>query len=93
MQGSELPKQLIIKNNYPNAWTRFSLFGLYGLEYTVNSMLTLGAEYQLWLVFDFYPDEERDYGDGNKNVYKKGSQRYLSISSVGGITLAIYLNR
>jgi len=93
MQGSELPKQTIIKNNYPDAFTTISIFGLYGLEYTVNSMLTLGAEYQLWLTFDFYPDEERDYGNGSKDVYKKGSQRYFGISSAGGITLAIYLNR
>lgn len=93
IQGSTLPSPEIIKNKYPNASTRFSLFGLFGLEYAVNSMLSLAAEYQLLFALTSYPDQKVDDGSGAEKVYEMGSYRYFGITTVGGITLAIYLNR
>ncbi len=92
VQGSSL-KQETIKNDYPGASTKFSLFGLFGLEYAVNSMLSLAAEYQLLFALTSYPDQKVNDGSGKKTVLEMGSYRYFGITSVGGLTLAIYFNR
>ena len=92
-QGSALPSPKTIKNDYPGASTRFSLFGLFGLEYAVNSMLSLAAEYQLLFALTSYPDQKVKDGSGTETITEMGSYRYFGITSVGGLTLAIYFNR
>ena len=56
-------------------------------------MLSLAAEYQLLFVLTSYPDEKVDDGSGTETVNEMGSYRYFGITSVGGLTLAVYLNR
>lgn len=90
-QGGTLADPWTAKNT--DAYTRFSVFGLFGLEYAINSMLSLAAEYQVLFAFTSYPDEVWDDGEGNEYTYVMGSYRYFGISTGGGLTLIIYLNR
>lgn len=93
LEGGTLPDATIYKNKYPYASTRISLFGLFGLEYAINSMLSLAAEYQLLFAFTAYPDEEIEYGSGEDETIENGSHRFFGITSGGGLTLLIYFNR
>lgn len=92
-EGGSLPEPTTIKNQYPFASNRISLFGLFGLEYAINTMLSLAAEYQLLFAFTSYPDEKWEYGEGEEVTIENGSYRYFGITSGGGLTLLIYFNR
>ena len=93
-QGSALPVPEEVKNELGgNAATRFEIYGMFGIEYTINTMITLAAEYQLRFNMEFEPDEVRTDASGVETSYDGSRYSYLSLGSVGFITLAIYLNR
>ena len=93
-QGSALPVPIEIKNNLDgDAATRFEIYGMFGIEYTINTMITLAAEYQLRYTMEFEPDEVRTDASGVETSFEGGRYSYLSLGSVGSLTLAIYLNR
>ena len=91
-QGSTLA-QTEIKNEFgEGATTRFGAFALLGVEYAINSVLSLAAEYHLGFSSSSQPDMKIDDGAGNETVFEGGKYTYFGITSVGILTLAIYLN-
>ena len=82
-----------IKNEFgEGAATTFGAFALLGVEYAVNSVLSLAVEYHLGFSSTSQPDMKVDDGSGNETVFEGGIYSYFGISSVGILTLAIYLN-
>ena len=91
-QGTALT-QTEVKNNFGDgATTTFGVFALLGVEYAINSFLSLAAEYHLGFSSSSQPDMTVDDGAGNETVFEGGKYSYFGISSVGLLTLAIYLN-
>ena len=91
-QGSALI-QPEIKNEFgEGAATTFGVFALLGVEYAINSMLSLAAEYHLGFSNSSQPDMKYDDGNGTETVVEGGKYSYFGITSVGILTLAIYLN-
>lgn len=73
-----------------NAATTFSGFALLGVEYFVTPIFSLAAEYHLGYSGGFKPDQE--FTSGGTTVTTIGSSfSNIGISSVGVLTLAIYL--
>ena len=91
-QGSTLI-QPHVKNEFgEGAATTFGVFALLGVEYAINSMLSLAAEYHLGFSNSSQPDMKYDDGNGTETVVEGGKYSYFGITSVGILTLAIYLN-
>ncbi len=91
-QGTALT-QAEVKNNFGDgANTTFGVFALLGVEYAINSFLSLAAEYHLGFSSSSQPDMKVDDGAGNEAVFEGGKTSYFGITSVGLLTLAIYLN-
>jgi opacity protein-like surface antigen len=74
------------------AATSFSIFTLLGVEYAINSAITLAAEYHLGFNFASEPDMKKTDPSGVETSFSGGKYSYFGISSVGLLTLAIYLN-
>jgi len=75
-----------------DARTVFSVFGLLGLEYTVNSLITLAAEYRLGFNFVGEPDMTVKDPSGIETSYSGSSYSYVSLGATA-LTLAVYLSR
>ena len=74
------------------AITSFGAFALLGVEYAINSMLSLSAEYHLGFTSSSQPDMTVTDPSGVETAYEGGKYSYIGITSVGILTLAIYLN-
>jgi hypothetical protein len=91
-QGTPIT-QTEIKNNLDgNAATTFSVFALLGVEYAINSILSLAAEYHLGFSSSSQPDMKVTDPSGVETVFSGGKSSYFGITSVGLLTLAIYFN-
>ena len=91
-QGTTFTQE-VIKNDFNDgATTSFGVFALLGVEYAINSVLSLAAEYHLGFTNSSQPDMKIDNGSGTETVIQGGKYSYFGISSVGLLTLAIYLN-
>ena len=92
-QGTALA-QTEIKNNLDgNAATTFSVFGLLGVEYAINAVVSLAAEYHLGFTSFSEPDMTVKPPSGTETSYSGGKSSYFGINSVGVLTLAIYLDK
>ncbi|NHZ86249.1 MAG: outer membrane beta-barrel protein, partial [Planctomycetia bacterium] len=92
LQGTTFT-QKVTKNDFNDgATTSFGVFALLGVEYAINSVLSLAAEYHLGFTNSSQPDMKIDNGSGTETVIEGGRYSYFGISSVGLLTLAIYLN-
>jgi opacity protein-like surface antigen len=81
-----------IKNDLDGpAATAFSIFTLLGVEYALNNVVSLAAEYRLGFNFSSEPDMKVTDPSGTETSYEGGKYSYFGIASVGVITLAIYL--
>ena len=93
MQGST-PTQTEIKNAIgEGAATTFGAFALLGVEYAINAAISLAAEYHLGFSLSSQPDMTITEASGTETTYEGGKTSYFGLSSVGVLTLAIYLNR
>jgi len=91
-QGST-PTQTEYKNIFGDgAATTFGAFALLGVEYAINSMLSLAVEYHLGFSSSSQPDMTVIDPSGTETVIEGGKYSYFGITSVGILTLAIYLN-
>jgi opacity protein-like surface antigen len=91
-QGTALTASEIKNNLDDNAMTSFSVFGILGVEYAINAAITLAAEYHLGFNFASEPDMKVIDPSGVETSFSGGKYSYFGISSVGLLTLAIYLN-
>lgn len=90
--GSTLT-QTVVKNNFSDgAATTIAVFGLLGVEYAINSFLSLAAEYHLGFSSSSQPDMKVSGSSDNDVTIKGGKSSFFGITSVGLLTLAIYLN-
>lgn len=92
-QGTALTAGEVKNDLDGNAATRFEIYGLFGLEYAINSMLTLAAEYHLRWNLVSEPDMKVTDRSGVETSFSGDKYNYLSLGSVGFLTLAIYLPR
>jgi len=91
-QGNTV-QQTEIKNIFGDgATTTFGAFALLGVEYAINSALSLAAEYHLGFSSSSQPDMTVTDPSGVETAYEGGKYSYFGITSVGILTLAIYLN-
>ena len=91
-QGTALTATEIKNDLDDDANTSFSIFGLFGIEYAINSVLTLAAEYKLGFNYVGEPDMQVTDPSGIETSYSGSKYSYISLGSVGFLTLAIYLN-
>ena len=91
-QGTALVTTEIKNDLDDNANTSFSIFGLFGVEYAINSVLTLAAEYNLGFNLVSEPDMTVKDPAGIETSFSGGRYSFISLGSVGFLTLAIYLN-
>ena len=91
-QGTALTSTEIKNDLDGNANTNFAIFGLFGIEYAINSVLTLAAEYNLGFNLVAEPDMKVTDPAGIETSYSGSKYSYISLGSVGFLTLAIYLN-
>lgn len=90
--GSTLT-QTVIKNDFnSNAATTFAVFALLGVEYTINAALSLSAEYHLGFSSSSQPDMKISGSSDSDITVKGGKSSFFGLTSVGVLTLAIYLN-
>jgi len=92
-QGTALVATEVKNDLDGDAATRFEIYGLFGVEYAINSILTLAAEYHLRFNLVSQPDMKVTDPAGVETSFTGGSYSYVSLGSVGFLTLAIYLNR
>jgi opacity protein-like surface antigen len=80
-----------IKNDLDgNAGTLFSVFTLLGVEYAINSIVSLAAEYQFGFRSISQPNEKITI-NGDETELEGGKYTFFGITSVGVLTLSIYL--
>lgn len=63
--------------------------GIVGVEFFITKEISLSAEYQLFYSTTSFSDEEEIQGNLTQKT-KMGSTSGLKISSIGGLTLAVY---
>ncbi len=91
-QGTPLTAREVKNFLDGNALTAFNVFGLLGVEYAINAAVSLAAEYHLGFTFGSEPDMVVKETSGTETSYEGGKYSYFGISSVGVLTLAIYLD-
>lgn len=91
-QGTVLAQTEVKNELGEGAVTSFGVFALLGVEYAINSMLSLSAEYHLGFTSSSQPDMKVTDPSGVETVFEGGKYSYFGITSVGILTLAIYLN-
>lgn len=90
--GSTLTQQ-VTKNDFnSNAATTFAVFALLGVEYAINAAFSLSAEYHLGFTSSSQPDMKVSGVSDTDITIKGGKSSFFGITSVGLLTLAIYLN-
>jgi len=92
IQGTALAAKETKNDLDGDARTVFSAFGLLGLEYTVNSLITLAAEYRLGFNFVGQPDMKETEPSGTETSYSGSKYTFISLGAQA-LTLAVYLNR
>ena len=87
-----------VKNNFidnsinDGAITAFTAFAIIGVEYTINSAMSLAAEYNFGFTFGSEPDMVVKETSGTETSISGGKYSSFGLSSVGVLTLAIYLD-
>ena len=83
----------VVKNSFDsNAATTFGVFALLGVEYAINTSLSLAAEYHLGFSSSSQPEMAITNESGVETTYEGGKSTFMGITSVGLLTLAIYLD-
>ena len=92
-QGTALTATEVKNNLDDDAITAFTFFGLLGVEYAINTAVSLAAEYHLGFTFGSEPDMVVKEPSGTETSYSGGKYSNFGINSVGVLTLAIYLDK
>jgi len=89
-QGSELGEYELKNALDGNAATSFSVFGILGVEYAINKVVSLAAEYNLGFRSTSEPKQVVTV-NGEETETEGSKYSFFGITSAGILTLAIYL--
>lgn len=72
--------------------TNFGAFALLCVEYAINAAFILAAEYHFGFSSSSQPDMKVSGSSDSDITVKGGKSSFFGITSIGLLTLAIYLN-